>query len=133
MKRLYIYLLFALIALAGCKKNDDIVKDPLHKKWFLHKIERNYTDKDGNPHTGFESWSQVVDDREMYFEFTNQGQMFTHEGNGTYTKTQTEISYSLPAVTGSFNYSFQGDMLVLTTIEEGVTYTQRATFWMKPF
>lgn len=132
MKRI-LTCLFILLSAFGCKKKDDLVQDPLHKKWYLHKIERIYTDKVGNPHPDFSSWSDVANDRERFIEFTSDGQMLTYEGNGSYTKSSSTITYKLPNVQDAYDYSFQGEMLILSYQKEGITYNEKAIFTMKPF
>jgi len=112
-------------------KKDEAVPDPLFKRWYLYKIKRIYTDKSGNPHPDFKSRSDVVNDRELFMEFRENGDILTNEGNGTYYRTGKQISDIILNNEGSYQYAFQGDMLILSDVVEGITYTEKTTFSMK--
>ncbi|WP_162796259.1 lipoprotein [Pedobacter namyangjuensis] len=129
-----ILVLFLLLAaLTGCKKKDGPQSDPLHQRWYLYKIERQYTDKLGNPHPDFKPRSEVVEDRQMFFEFTSQGAFLTYEGNGSYRLDRDRILFELPHVSGEYNYRLSSDELILSSKVEGNTYNESSTFTMKPF
>ena len=70
MKRILTYLLLITTVAAGCKKDRETNQDPLYKRWFVYKIEKHYTDKSGNPNRNFKPWSNIIDDREVFLEFT---------------------------------------------------------------
>lgn len=132
MKRILFYLLLFTGMTAGCKKKEGNLPDPLHKRWFLHKIERQYTDKSGNPHPNLKPQSNTVDNREMFFEFTAEGKFLTYEGNGTYQRTGDRITFQLPQTTGEYGYQLQQDELILTSRVEGITYNENGRFTLKP-
>lgn len=133
MKKACIVLLLIISSAIACKKKEEAIIDPLHKRWYPHKIERIYTDKAGNPHPEFQSTSSVVDDKELFLEFTDQGKMLTYEGNGTYTANGNTLSFNLPSGSGEYQYTFQGDMLILSYRVEGITYIEKSIFTMKAF
>ncbi|RZJ75833.1 MAG: hypothetical protein EOO45_04335 [Flavobacterium sp.] len=133
MKRILSCLLLLSILATGCKKEDQANNDPLYKRWFVYKIEKHYTDKSGNPDRNFKAWSNIIDDRQMFFEFKQQGRFSTYQGTGSYQRYNQTISYTLAENAGEYQYRLQGNLLLLSFVIENTGYNELVSFEMRPF
>lgn len=133
MKRILSYLFLLAVLATACKKEGEANKDPLYKRWFVYKIEKHYTDKSGNADRNFKSWSNIIDDREMFFEFRRQGQFLTYQGMGSYTRTGPTITYTIAEDAGHYQYQLRENCLVLSFVVEKTSYNEHVTLEMRPF